>query len=106
MPIASSRPDTGRVALQELHGIGDPIVTRTNIRPEARRPCCTAKGPGERREAPKAEVADLWLTLSNGLQAIEDLETFSAMTYVDNMKAKTVMTIVTHVEADLEEDTP
>jgi hypothetical protein len=61
------------------------------------------KGPGERREAPKAEVADLWLTLSDGLQAIEDLETFSATTCVDSTKAKTVMTIVTHVEADLEE---
>jgi hypothetical protein len=64
------------------------------------------KGPGERREAPKADVADLWLALSDGLQAIEDLETFSAMTCVDSMKAKTVMTIVTHVNADLEEDTP
>jgi hypothetical protein len=64
------------------------------------------KGPGERREAPKADVADLWLALSNGLQAVEDLETLSAMTCVDSMKVKTVMTIVTHVEADLEEDTP
>jgi hypothetical protein len=71
-----------------------------------RRPCCTPKGSGERREAPKAEVADLRLTLSNGLQAIEDLETFSAMTCVDSTKAKTVVTIITHVEADLEEDTP
>jgi hypothetical protein len=65
-----------------------------------------AKGPGKRREAPKAEVADLWLAPSNGLQAVEDLETFSTMTCVDSTKAKTVMTIVTHVEADLEEDTP
>jgi hypothetical protein len=64
------------------------------------------KGPGERREAPKAEVADLWLALSNGLQAIEDLETFSATTRVDSTKVETVMTIITHVEADLEENTP
>jgi hypothetical protein len=61
------------------------------------------KGPGERREAPEAEVADLRLTdLPNGLQAIEYLKTCSATTRVDNTKEKTVMTIVTHVEADLE----
>jgi hypothetical protein len=62
--------------------------------------------PGERREAPEADVTDLWLTLSDGLQAIEDLKTFSATTCVDSAKAKTVMTIITHVNADLEEDTP
>jgi hypothetical protein len=71
-----------------------------------RRPCRAAKGFGERREAPEAEVADLQLTLSNGLQAIEDLKTCSATARVDSTKAKTVMTIVTHVEADLEENTP
>jgi hypothetical protein len=61
------------------------------------------KGPGERREAPEAEVADLRLAnLPNGLQAIEDLKTSSATTLIDSTKAKTVMTIVTHVEADLE----
>jgi hypothetical protein len=64
------------------------------------------KGSGERREAPKADVADLRLAFSDGLQAVEDLETFSATTRVDSTKAKTVMTIVTHVEADLEENTP
>jgi hypothetical protein len=64
------------------------------------------KGLGERCEAPKAEVADLGLTLSNGFQAIEDLETLSASTCADSTKAKTVMTIVAHVEADLEENTP
>jgi hypothetical protein len=64
------------------------------------------EGPGEHRKAPKADVADLWLALSDGLQAVEDLETLSATTCVDSMKAKTVMTIVTHVEADLEENTP
>jgi hypothetical protein len=62
-----------------------------------------AKGPSERREAPKSKVADLRLAdLPNGLQAIEDLKTSSAMTLVDSTKAKTLMTIVTHVEADLE----
>jgi hypothetical protein len=61
------------------------------------------KGPGERREAPEAEVADLRLAdLPNGLQAIEDLKTCSASARVDSAKAKTMMTIVTHVEADLE----
>jgi hypothetical protein len=79
---------------------------RTNIRPKARRPCRTTKGPSKRREAPKAEVADLWLSLSNGLQAIKDLKMLSAMTRVDNTKAESMMTIITHVEADLEEDTP
>jgi hypothetical protein len=79
---------------------------RTSIRLEARRPCRTTKGPGEHREAPKAEVTDLGLTLSNGLQAIEDLKTFSATTCVDSTKAKMVVMIVTHVEADLEENTP
>jgi hypothetical protein len=64
------------------------------------------KWPSERHEAPKAEVADLWLTLSNGLQAIEDLEMFSATTCIDSVKAKMVMMIITHVEADLEENTP
>jgi hypothetical protein len=64
------------------------------------------KRPGERREAPEADVADLWLALSDGLLAIKDLKTFSATTCVDSAKAKTVMTIVTHVDADLEEDTP
>jgi hypothetical protein len=65
-----------------------------------------AKWPGERREALEAEVAGRWLTLSNGLQAIKDLKTFSATTCVDNEKAKTVTTIITHVKADLEENTP
>jgi hypothetical protein len=65
-----------------------------------------AKWPGERREALKAKVTDRWLTLSNGLQAIEDLKTFSVMAHVDSTKAKTVMMIVTHVKADLEENTP
>jgi hypothetical protein len=53
--------------LQELHGIGGPVITRTNIRPEVRQPRRAAKGPGERREALIAEVTDHWLTLSNGL---------------------------------------
>jgi hypothetical protein len=79
---------------------------RTNIRPEAKWPRRAAKGSGERREAPEAEVAGLWLTLPNGLQAIEDLKTCSVTARIDSMKAKTVMTIITHVEADLEEDTP
>jgi hypothetical protein len=105
-PIASRRPNGGRVVLQELHRIGRSVVTHTNIRPKARRLGCAANWPGERREAPKAEVADLWLTLSNGLQAIEDLETLSASTCVDSTKAKTVMTIITHVEADLDGNTP
>jgi hypothetical protein len=60
------------------------------------------KGPGECYKAPKAEVADLGLTLSNGLQAIEDLEMLSASTCVDSTKAKMVMMIVAHVEADLD----
>jgi hypothetical protein len=64
------------------------------------------KRPGESRKAPKAYVADLWLALANGLQTIEDLEALPATTCVDSAKAKTVMTIVTHVDADLEEDTP
>jgi hypothetical protein len=103
MLITSSCPNIGRVSLQELNRIGGPIVTRTDVRPEARRPGRTSKGPGKRRKAPEAKVADLWLTdLPNGLQAIEDLKTCSATTRIDNTKVKTVMTIVTHVEADLE----
>jgi hypothetical protein len=65
-----------------------------------------AKWPGERREALEAEVARRWLTISNGLQAIEDLKPLSATTCVDSAKAKMVTMIVTHVEADLEENTP
>jgi hypothetical protein len=64
------------------------------------------KGPSEHREALKAEVTDRWLTLPNGLQAIEDLKTFSTTARVDSAKAKTVTVIITHVEADLEEITP
>jgi hypothetical protein len=92
--------------LQELHGIGGSVVTRTDIRPEVRWPCRAAKWPSERREALEAEVTGHWLTLSNGFQAIEDLKTFSATTCIDSAKAKTMTAIVTHVEADLEEDTP
>jgi hypothetical protein len=40
--------------------------------------------PGERREAPKADVADLRLAFPEGLQAIEDLKTLSATTCVDS----------------------
>jgi hypothetical protein len=106
-PITSSCPNIGCVTLQEPHGIGGPIVTRTDVCLEARRPGRTAKGPGERREAPEAEVANLRLAnLPNGLQAIEDLKTSSATTLVDSTTAKMVMMIVTHVEADLEENTP
>jgi hypothetical protein len=90
--------------LQELHGIGSSIVTRTNIRPEVGWPHGAAKRPSKRREALKAEVTDRWLTFSDGLQAIEDLKTFSATARIDSAKAKTVTTIVTHVEADLEEN--
>jgi hypothetical protein len=92
--------------LQKLHGIGGSIVTRTNIRPEVSRPRCAVKLPSERHEALKAKVTDRWLTLSNGLQDIEDLKMFSATACVDSVKAKTMATIVTHVEADLEENTP
>jgi hypothetical protein len=105
-PITSSCPNISRVLLQEPHRVGGSIVTRTDVRPEARWLGRTAKGSGKRREAPEAEVADFQLTdLPNGLQAIEDLKTCSVATHVDSTKAKTVMTIVTHVEADLE-DTP
>jgi hypothetical protein len=79
---------------------------RPGLRPEARRPCRAAKQPVERREALEAEVAGRRRTLSNGFQAIKDLKTISAMARVDSAKAKTTTTIVTHVEADLEEVTP
>jgi hypothetical protein len=65
-----------------------------------------AKWPIERREALKAEVARSRRALSNGLQAIKDLKTISAMARIDSAKAKTTTTIVTHVEADLKEVTP
>jgi hypothetical protein len=61
------------------------------------------------RRAPRtleAEVAERWRTLSNGFQAIKDLKMISAMARVDSAKAKTMTTIATHVEADLEENTP
>jgi hypothetical protein len=92
--------------LQELHGIRGPVVTRPDLRPEARRPCCAAKWPIERREALEAEVAGRWRTLSNGFEAIKDLKMISATARIDSAKGKTTTTIVTHVEADLEEDTP
>jgi hypothetical protein len=65
-----------------------------------------AKWPVERREALEAEVAGSQRTLSNGLQAIKDLKTISATARVDSTKAKMMTTIVTRVEADLEEVTP
>jgi hypothetical protein len=92
--------------LQELHGVGSPVVTRTDLRPETRRPRCAAKWPVERREALEAEVAGSRRALSNGFQAIKDLKTISTTAHVDSVKAKTTTTIVTHVEADLEEVTP
>jgi hypothetical protein len=64
------------------------------------------KWPIERREALEAEVAGRQRTLSNGFQAIEDLKTISAMAHIDSVKAKMTTMIVTHVKADLEEDTP
>jgi hypothetical protein len=65
------------------------------------------KGSSKRREAPEAEVTDLRLAdFPNGLQAIEDLKTCLATARVDSTMAKAVMTIVTHVEADLQENTP
>jgi hypothetical protein len=76
---------------------------RADVWPEARWPSRTAKGPKERCEAPKADVADLWLAnFPNGLQGIEDLMTSLAMTLIDSTKAKTHGTIITHVKADLE----
>jgi hypothetical protein len=73
----------------------------------ARRPGRTAKGSGERREAPEAEVTDLWLAdFPNGLQAIENLKMCSATARIDSTMTKTVMMIITHVEVDLEENTP
>jgi hypothetical protein len=92
--------------LQELHGIRGSVVTRTDIRPEVGQPHGAAKQPSKCREALKVEVADRWLSFSDGLQAIEDLKTLSATARVDSTKVKTVTTIVTHVEADLEENTP
>jgi hypothetical protein len=64
------------------------------------------KRPAKRREALEAEVAGRWRTLSNGFQAIKDLKTISATARIDSATAKTTMTIITHVEADLEGDTP
>jgi hypothetical protein len=93
MSITSSCSNIGRVLLQEPHRIGGPLVTRTDVRLEARRPGRTEKGSGKRREALEAEVADLQLVdLPNGLQAIEDLKTCSAKARVDSMKAKTIVT--------------
>jgi hypothetical protein len=65
------------------------------------------EGVGERREAPEANVTDFLLTnLPDSLQGIEDLTTGLVKTLMDSAKAKTHETIVTHVEADLEENTP
>jgi hypothetical protein len=64
------------------------------------------KWPGKCCEALEAKVTGRWFTLPNGLQAIEDLKTFSVTARVDSAKAKMMMMIVTHVKADLEEDTP
>jgi hypothetical protein len=80
---------------------------RAIVRIEVRRPGRTAKGSDERHEAPEAEVADLRLAdFANGLQAIENLKTCPATARIDSTMAKTVMTIITHVEADPEENTP
>jgi hypothetical protein len=92
--------------LQELHGIGGSVITRPDLRQEARRPCRAAKRPAKSREALEAEVTGRWRTLSNGFQAIKDLKTISATARVDSATAKTTTTIITHVKADLEGDTP
>jgi hypothetical protein len=102
-PITSGCPNIGCVALQELDRIGSSIITRADVWPEVRRPSRTVKGPEERREALEADVADLRLTnLPDNLQGIKDLTMSFATTLIDSMKAKTHETIVTHVEADLE----
>jgi hypothetical protein len=63
-------------------------------------------GPGERHKAPEADVANLRLVnLPDGLQGIEDLTTSLATTLIDSTEAKMHKTIVTLVEANLE-DTP
>jgi hypothetical protein len=103
VPIASSHPNISCVALQELDRIGGSIITCTDVRPEARRPSRTTKRPEERREAPKADVVDLrFSNLPDGLQGIEDLTTSLATTLIDSTEVKTHETIITHVEADLE----
>jgi hypothetical protein len=61
-----------------------------------------AKGFGERREAPEADVANFRLVnLSDSLQGIVDLTMNPATTFIDSTEAKTHETIVAHVEADL-----
>jgi hypothetical protein len=61
------------------------------------------KGLKERREAPKAADAALWLaTLPKGFQGIEDLKTNLATTLIVRTEVQTCKMIVAHVEADLE----
>jgi hypothetical protein len=95
--------DINCVALQELDGVGQSVEASRRVWPEARQPSRTTKGPGERREAPEADVADLRLVnLPDSLQGIEYSPTSSATTLIVSTEAKTHETIVAHVEADLE----
>jgi hypothetical protein len=67
-------------------------------------PVYTPKGLIERFKAPEAVATTRWRsTLSHGLQCSKKLKTTLAMGLEVGAKAKTHETIVTHVEADLEE---
>jgi hypothetical protein len=92
--------------LHELHRIGGSVITRPDLWLEARQPHCTVKWPIEYHEALEVEVAGSQCALSNGLQAIKDLKAISVTARIDSAKVKMMTTIITHVEADLEEVTP
>jgi hypothetical protein len=65
------------------------------------------KGLGKRFEAPKAVDTTRWhSTFSHSLQGRKELKTTLMVGLEVGAQAKTLGTIVTHVKADLEENTP
>jgi hypothetical protein len=89
--------------LQELNRIGRSVEVCRRIWPEAQHPVHTPKRLGERCKAPEAvDTARRLATLSNSHQGSKELKTTLTTGLKVGKKVKTHKTIVTHVEADLE----
>jgi hypothetical protein len=107
MPIASGSLDDDCVELQESDGIRRSIKASRCVQPKMKWPSHAPEGFRERGEACEAGGAAHWLyTLANGFRGIEDLKMNLMTMLIVGTEAKTYQTIVSHVEADLENTLP